>query len=109
MKSASKKYIEKICSEIESLPADALPEKIAETARRLTGMHYQPILLLDVPDFLNITKPVLLKFVHDIARARDNLTEPELSLLIYQFRTLQALRRDEPEAWDEVYELMEDD
>jgi hypothetical protein len=36
-------------------------------------------------------------------------TSPNLNLLLYHYRLLRRLRDDEPEAWDEVNELMEDD
>jgi hypothetical protein len=35
--------------------------------------------------------------------------EKQLSLLLYWCELIFRLRQDEPEAWDEIYELYEDD
>ena len=109
MSAVTKQFIEKIYAEIEALPDDAPENKIEVTAARLNGMNYQPILLVDAPDFLTFTKACLLKFVQTLVTEQNDLTKPHLTLLVYQFRLLQHLREDDPVAWDEVNELTEDD
>jgi hypothetical protein len=103
-------YTQEILSKINALPADTVTDQIKETAAELELMNYRPLLLNDVPDFLHLTKSGLIQFIKKIT---DNpprpLTEQHLSLLLYHYDLLQRLRRNEPEAWDEVNELMEDD
>ncbi|MDK2857274.1 MAG: hypothetical protein PWQ29_509 [Verrucomicrobiota bacterium] len=102
-------YTDQICKEIESLPEDADQSRIDETFQRLQAMNYQPILLVDAPGFLTMTRAGLLEFIRNLVKEQNGLTEQHLSLLVYHYRLLQRLRRDEPEAWDEINELMEDD
>jgi hypothetical protein len=102
-------YTDQICKEIESLPEDADQSRINETLQRLQAMNYQPILLVDAPGFLTMTRAGLLEFIRNLVKEKNELTEQHLSLLVYHYRLLQRLRRDEPEAWDEINELMEDD
>ena len=72
-------------------------------------MNWQPTLLADPPDFLTLTKDKLKAFIEQLTANSKDLTEQHLSLLLYHYRLLQKLRNDEPEAWDEINELMEDD
>jgi hypothetical protein len=102
-------YAEKIIRKIESLPDDSPSEQIEQTAERLEAKSYQPILLAEPPDFLRITKGALLEFIRDLLSRQDDLTQQHLNMLLYQYRLLQNLRRDVPEAWDEINELMDDD
>jgi len=101
-------YTQKILQQTEALPADSDSAQIAETAGELQAMNYQPMLLNDAPDFLKLTKAGLVQMIVDVAEKPD-ATEQHLSLLLYHYTLLQRLRRNEPEAWDEVNELMEDD
>ena len=94
----------------ESLPSDADRSAINETARVLRDMNYSPTLLLEVPGFLEFTKNDLLQ---ELARVRA-LPAPEINqkhceLLVYHYELLQRLRRNDPDAWDIVNELYEDD
>ncbi|HKL22090.1 MAG TPA: hypothetical protein VJ904_09805 [Tichowtungia sp.] len=50
----------------------------------------------------------LLATIKDLAE-KPKTTEQHLNLLFYHYALLQRLRRNQPEAWDEVNELMEDD
>ena len=98
------------------------PEKIRKTADVLEGMKYSPTLLSDFPDFLRVNSERFFEAMENVLIATtlpvDELPEGEtlasfkerqVSLLIYQYKLLNRLRLDEPEAWDEVNELMEDD
>jgi hypothetical protein len=101
-------YTQKILSQIAELPPDAEPEQIEEAAAELELMNYTPLLLNDVPGFLRIKKAELVQLITDVAKD-PKTTEQHLSLLVYHYALLQRLRRREPEAWDEINELMEDD
>lgn len=101
-------YTQTILHKIEALPPDADPTAIEEAATELELMNYSPLLLNDVPNFLRIQKAELVQLIIDVA-AEPKTTEQHLSLLHYHYALLQRLRRREPEAWDEIHELMEDD
>ena len=104
-------HLQTIREAIESLPEDVSPDQIEQTARRLEGDSYEPLLIRKPPDFLRITKPELVAFIDRLAADTDDPppTEQDLNLLLHQYTFLQRLRRDEPEAWDEVAELWEED
>lgn len=95
---------------IRSLPAEADPERIEETATLLEGMNYRPILLTDAPGFLRIERADLIDLLSAAANEPDaERATQAIRLLDHHYQLLCRLRRDEPEAWDEVNELMEDD
>jgi hypothetical protein len=109
MKPLTPEYTEQILQQIAEFPPDAEEAAIHETADRLKAMNWQPTLLAGPPDFLTITRDQLKAFIEQLTAGRNDLTEPHLNLLLYHYRLLRRLRDDEPEAWDEVNELMEDD
>ncbi|MBL7016738.1 MAG: hypothetical protein ISR84_04185 [Kiritimatiellales bacterium] len=110
MKPLTPEYTQVVLHKIEALPPDAPPEQIEQTAAALQAMNYQPTLLNDAPDFFHMTRSGLVQLIVDLTGTPGNeLTEQHLSLLFYHYALLQRLRRNEPEAWDEVNELMEDD
>lgn len=109
MEPLTPEYTRSILQQIQELPPDAEPGAIEETAGRLNAMNWQPTLLTDYPDFVTTTRDELRQFIEELTDKRDDLTEQHLSLLLYHYRLLQRLRTDDPEAWDEVNELMEDD
>ena len=107
----------------ESLPEDAPRDVIERTVESLKRHHYDPLMILAAPGFLNWTKA-------DILRAYDRLVskpaeDPELAavlgestgsvlnkqlgLLLYHYNILCRLRLGEASAWDVVNELYEDD
>ncbi len=98
------------------------PEKIRKTAEVLEGMKYTPTLLTDFEDFLRVDSKRFFPSVEKILNAPDvksgelpagetqeSFRERQVSMLIYHYKLLNRLRLDEPEAWDEINELMEDD
>ena len=98
------------------------PEKIRQTAEALKGMRYSPILLSDFDEFLIVDStrffPELERVINSPDIAEDQLPKgvdqagfrnKKISLLLYHYKLLNRLRRGEPEAWDEINELMEDD
>jgi len=105
-----KTYITKTIDEISVLPDDADKQAIDQTLRELEGHNYSPILTIDVPGFLTSTKTDIIRFLTSITEEQMLSLNPEdLSLIVYHFKLLQRLRRNEPESWDYIMELMEDD
>lgn len=111
MEPLTPEHVETIRSQIEALPDDASDEQIEKTARRLESITYQPMLIVEPPDFLRITKARLLAFIDDLVAnpGETELSEQHLNLLLHHYQLLQRLRRDDPEAWDDISELMEED
>ena len=99
------------------------PLKIRKTADVLEGLKYSPTLLSDFPDFLRTDSRRFFREVEELLREKapsvpgnlpegenpETFREKQISLLIYHYKLLNRLRRDETSAWDEVNELMEDD
>lgn len=108
---------------VNSLPSHPR-ETIEKTAARLDDYEYSPTLLIPVEDFTRLTKEELIeemKRTVDLSESdmrevgftdgADLITkkDQQLNLLVHHFSLLSRLRNDEPEAWDEVTELYEDD
>jgi len=98
------------------------PEKIRQTAEVLKGMNYSPIILTDFDGFLSVNSSRFFPGLEQVLNAPDvkestlppgetqeSFRHKKASLLLYHYKLLNRLRRDEPEAWDEINELMEDD
>ncbi len=97
------------------------PAVISKTAEVLEGLKYSPVLLSDFPDFLRVDSKRFFSEVERMIQGGSSLTElPEgetaesflekqVSLLVYHYKLLNRLRRDDTAAWDEINELMEDD
>lgn len=107
----------------ENLPQDASLEVIEATAKRLERHSYQPLLLLEVNNFIRLKKEEIL-LEYDRLRALSasspelkairHLTwqesvERQLGLLLHHYRLLCRLREGDAEAWDVINELYEDD
>lgn len=102
-------FTQDILDQIQKLPPDSAEAAIQQTAQRLRNMNWEPTLLVTPPDFLTITKTRLLEFVAQLVVNGKEHTKQDLSLLLYHYRLLQNLRTDQPDAWDRINELMEDD
>lgn len=104
-------HVQSIRNALESLPDDVSDDRIEQTAARLEKISYEPLLIRRPPDFLRITRDRLLAFIQELATAsgEGQATEQDLNLLLHQFRFLQRLRRNDPDAWDEISELWEED
>ncbi len=98
------------------------PEKIARTTDILERMKYRPILLSDFKDFISADSKRFFPELEKVLNSPDvddsqlpegddqeSFRKKKASLLLYHYKLLNRLRRDEPEAWDEINELMEDD
>ena len=109
---------------LKEFPADAPADKIESTARVLTGMNYEPVLLLKTEGFFRMGRKELRKEIDRVTQLtpREMMAEgfgenanfnefkaKHLQLLIYHYDLLCRLRADDPEAWDTVNELYEDD
>lgn len=107
-----------------TLPADSGPELIERTARELESLSYEPLLIIPVKDFLRIGKEEFLHQCRSVLALTDGeladlpvaytqdperIRQDQLRLLVSQYELLVRLRRDDPEAWDEIHELYEDD
>ena len=105
--------IQSLRRELENLPQDPPVIVMERTADRLEGMNFSPILLHEIPGFLRLSKgQILLEFdriAQQESTASGNGTLQGLNLIVYWFRLLTQLRKDKPEAWDEINELYEDD
>jgi len=97
---------------------------VERTAERLEGMNFDPTLLFPIDNFLHLTKNQMKEEFDRIqSMNRDDLISlgmpkdkdeedyrgKQLRLMVYWFKLLDNLRRDIPEAWDEINELYEDD
>ncbi len=109
---------------LKEFPSDAPADKIEETAKTLENMNYEPVLLVKTPGFFRMGRKELETEVSRINEMSDaemmaegfaenaNFSEfkaKHLQLLIYHYSLLCRLRNDDPEAWDTINELMEDD
>lgn len=103
-----KVYFDGIKREIQALP-DSYNGAIKASAARLNALNYKPLLLKDVDNFIFLKKADMLSIIEQWSAEDPLPSEEAFNLLVYHFKLLTRLRRDEPEAWDEVAELMEDD
>lgn len=109
---------------ISRVSQDPPIHSIEKTAARLEGMNFSPTLLFPVHNFLRITRSKVLEEFDRISHLNhsqlvemgipkkedeNQYKEKQLSLLAYWYLLLNQLRRDVPEAWDEINELYEDD
>ena len=113
-----------ITEKFAGLPEDAAPEAIERTAAELRMQNFSPNLLVETPGFTSMTRAEvtaeavrvnelpddrLPPFNPDSFEGADAFRQRQVELLHYYFELLTRLRRDEPEAWDFVHELYEDD
>ena len=93
---------------------------IEDTATRLEGFNYTPPVVIPADQFLRCTTDQILLEIDTIARLPDeervkqSSAETEhdwgrklqhISILVFYYKELVALRNGIPEAWDEVDEL----
>ena len=110
--------------ELDSLASDVSEQKMRETARTLAKVNYSPVFLMDTPGFFsfnrddlareleriwNMPKGDLPPLAREEAEDTDEFRRKHMSMLLYHFRHLQKLRRDDPDAWDTVNELSLED
>ena len=118
------KECEMILEQLEGLPEDVSRERIETVARDLERISYSPSFIIEVDGFLRMGKQELLETARGLCALPDErilklglhysddasrIRGDQLKILLYQYRLLCGLRADEPEAWDEIHELYEDD
>lgn len=96
------------------------PKIIEETAVKLLSLNYTPTVIVPVSQFLRMKKLDLLAKIEELILLTDeevyelapgdrrssfDLKLQFVASLVYYFKQLARLRRDVPEAWDEVDEL----
>lgn len=96
------------------------PKIIEETAVKLLSLNYTPTVIVPVSQFLRMKKLDLLAKIEELILLTDeevyelapgdrrsslDLKLQFVAALVYYFKQLARLRRDVPEAWDEVDEL----
>ena len=117
-------FLSEARQEVRHLRDDASEEEVEQTAQNLERAGYQPPFLMDIPGFTRMRKEDIFHHIGRIANM-DNSTfkdmplakdrSPEdvkrliIQMLIQHYSLLVRLRKGEPEAWDEINELYEDD
>lgn len=115
--------MEELRERLKQIPPDADEEHIISTASDLRGMNYTPILLFDTPSFFTMRAEDISNEFERIAALSDNEVMADvlmdvpadkiklnhLNLLLYHYLLLCRLRKGDPDAWDEINELYEDD
>ncbi len=106
------------------LPDDPAEEIINNTAHELEMLNFSPILLIPAPRFLYLTKNELISEVERITDLADDalpeydkssinspaeFRQKHIEMLYFNYELLTRLRAENPEAWDYVHELYEDD
>ncbi len=99
-------------------------EQIDTAAHALEGMNYRPMLLIDMPDFFYITSDGLLAELNRLVKmtseewsaagcpahvAHTDFRDKQIGLIFYHYALLYRLRSNEPDAWNEINLLCEDD
>jgi len=117
-------FLREARQEVKQLKDDASDSAVEETAKNLERAGYQPPFLMDIPGFIRMRKEDIFHHIGRIADMKDDkfknmpMTQDKtveevkrllIQMLIQHFSLLVRLRRDEPEAWDEINELYEDD
>lgn len=113
-----------ILKKIRELPNEADEEKIGNTAHELEMLSFNPLLLIDTPRLLYMNRSDIIAEAERVASLtpeqlpdfdRESIAGPEdfkhkhLSMLYFNYELLSRLRAGNPEAWDYVHELYEDD
>lgn len=108
----------------ENLPEDSPAEQIELTAKALERRGFSPVMLLEVPHFIRLTREGMLKEYDRVMALKpdakalkaviaindpEQVKEKHLTTLLNQYLLLCRLRKNEASAWDVVNELYEDD
>ena len=106
----SSQFLDDFMQELQWLPEDQCITSIESTRKELESYHYSPTLTVDVPNFLSATKSDIVAFINGLIASRGNtLNREDLSLIMYHYRLLQKLRCDDPESWNQVMEMLDED
>ena len=117
-------YAEEKKREIDRSASEWSAEQIERTASDLERLGYDPLFLIDVKGFVRFTAKEAKEAIDRILsmkderlqelqagtnRSAEDLKQTTIGILVSQFTLLERLRAEEPEAWDEIHELYEDD
>jgi hypothetical protein len=120
---AEKSFTERIADlqeEVHGLGEDGDDALIEATARRLEGVNFTPPVITPLARFLRLRKEGVLAEIDRIlampeaeacALAPGNSSKCEdlrvqyITVIVYHYRKILALRHGSPEEWDEVDEL----
>lgn len=95
-------------------------QQVEEVAIRLTGLNFAPPLVIEAATFLRLRQPQLLEEIERIAGlpeaqicilggdqrlACDDQRLQHITVLLFYFKKLLALRQGDPGEWDEIDEL----
>lgn len=112
--------IEAVKDDIRKMSDIDEPEMLNDTATRLKGLNYTPPVSVPLNTFLHLTTTELLAEIDRISLLPDgemphleggenlgpwDIKLEHISVLVFYFKELAELRRQVPEAWDEVDEL----
>jgi len=107
-------------AEVEELVDEHDDIVIEETAKRLEGLHYSPPVITPIDCFLRMKKGSILGEIDRIAvmpeqeacalapndkKKCEDLRLQYMSVVLYYYRKLIALRKNDAEEWDEIDEL----
>lgn len=113
-----------ILDKIKNLTDDADDSAVVRTAEELRMLSFSPILLIETPNILTMRKSEIITEAERILLLKDSqlpdydkngiagsddFKQKHLDMLYFYFELITRLRRNEPEAWDYVHELYEDD
>ncbi len=107
----------------EHLSEDASSDEIERTGRDLEKHSYEPLLLMDAPNFIYWKKEDMINEYHRLMNLEEgdesvshlgdmdieDIVDQQLGMLLYYYEILTELRKGDAEAWDLVHELYEDD
>jgi hypothetical protein len=124
MKKNTADFCESAVSSLQEIDDAADAARADHVASDLERITYEPLFLLPIDGFLRMRKDDVLCYARELCELADteiarfsirNIESPEkvietqLRMLLRNFQLLARLRNDEPEAWDEIHELYEDD
>ncbi len=116
--------IEELIAGIEAVEDAAEEKRIEAAAADLERTHYEPLFLLPIDGFLRMRASEVLRYARRVVEmtegeiadyhirhmnSSNEVKEKQLRMLLRNYALLARLRADEPEAWDEIHELYEDD
>ena len=117
-------YVESKKAELNRRTHFSTDDAIEQTARDLEKMGYEPPVFLPVKGFLRFRVKDIHNELDRIAaldpkeveglklaqeKSPEEVKKRDIDILTNQFLLLERLRAGEPEAWDEIHELYEDD
>ncbi len=116
--------MEELRERYEVIEADASSEEIRLAAENLERRQFMPTLILNVPNFVALTRSDMLAEFDRVVALPDDSEEllavrgladaaqvrrRHLELLLHQYKLLCGLRKGDGDAWIVINELYEDD